>query len=79
MPQTVTGVIARTKGAEVELVDIVVPDSGPARRSSGSSRAGFATRTRTAARAGSTTTSHGDATVIGAEAPDVQEWLDAGH
>ena len=29
MPQTVKGVIARSKGAEVELVDIVVPDPGP--------------------------------------------------
>lgn len=29
MSQTVTGVIARSKGAEVELVDIVVPDPGP--------------------------------------------------
>ncbi|GAA4401553.1 S-(hydroxymethyl)mycothiol dehydrogenase [Ornithinibacter aureus] len=29
MPQTVKGVIARAKGAEVELVDIVVPDPGP--------------------------------------------------
>src|SRR3954464_14531772 len=29
MPQTVTGVIARSKGATVELVDIVVPDPGP--------------------------------------------------
>src|SRR3954463_8003533 len=29
MPQTVTGVIARSKGAPVELVDIVVPDPGP--------------------------------------------------
>jgi len=29
MPQTVKGVIARTKGAEVELVDVVVPDPGP--------------------------------------------------
>ena len=29
MPQTVKGVIARTKGADVELVDIVVPDPGP--------------------------------------------------
>ena len=29
MPQTVQGVIARAKGAEVELVDIVVPDPGP--------------------------------------------------
>ncbi len=29
MPQTVTGVIARSKGAEVELVDVVVPDPGP--------------------------------------------------
>ena len=29
MSQTVKGVIARSKGAEVELVDIVVPDPGP--------------------------------------------------
>ncbi len=29
MPQTVKGVIARAKGAPVELVDIVVPDPGP--------------------------------------------------
>ena len=29
MPQTVQGVIARSKGAEVELVDVVVPDPGP--------------------------------------------------
>jgi S-(hydroxymethyl)mycothiol dehydrogenase len=29
MPQTVTGVVARAKGAEVELVDVVVPDPGP--------------------------------------------------
>ncbi|HEX2705137.1 MAG TPA: S-(hydroxymethyl)mycothiol dehydrogenase [Candidatus Lustribacter sp.] len=29
MPSTVTGVIARAKGAPVELVDIVVPDPGP--------------------------------------------------
>lgn len=29
MSQTVKGVIARNKGAEVELVDIVVPDPGP--------------------------------------------------
>ncbi len=29
MPQTVKGVIARTKGAPVELVDVVVPDPGP--------------------------------------------------
>ena len=29
MPQTVQGVIARAKGAEVELVDVVVPDPGP--------------------------------------------------
>jgi S-(hydroxymethyl)mycothiol dehydrogenase len=29
MPQTVKGVIARAKGADVELVDIVVPDPGP--------------------------------------------------
>lgn len=29
MPQTVTGVIARSKGAPAELVDIVVPDPGP--------------------------------------------------
>ena len=26
MPQTAKGVIARAKGAEVELVDVVVPD-----------------------------------------------------
>lgn len=29
MPQTVKGVIARAKGADVEVVDIVVPDPGP--------------------------------------------------
>ena len=29
MPQTVKGVIARAKGAPVELVDIVIPDPGP--------------------------------------------------
>ncbi|HET8595170.1 MAG TPA: S-(hydroxymethyl)mycothiol dehydrogenase [Intrasporangium sp.] len=29
MPQTVKGVISRSKGADVELVDIVVPDPGP--------------------------------------------------
>jgi S-(hydroxymethyl)mycothiol dehydrogenase len=29
MPQTVKGVIARSRGAEVELVDVVVPDPGP--------------------------------------------------
>jgi len=29
VPQTVKGVIARTKGAPVELVDVVVPDPGP--------------------------------------------------
>ncbi|WP_020419804.1 S-(hydroxymethyl)mycothiol dehydrogenase [Amycolatopsis sp. ATCC 39116] len=29
MPQTVRGVIARTKGAPVELTDIVIPDPGP--------------------------------------------------
>jgi len=29
MPSTVKGVIARTKGAPVEVVDIVVPDPGP--------------------------------------------------
>lgn len=29
MPQTVKGVIARRKGADVELVDIIVPDPGP--------------------------------------------------
>ncbi|MCK0110798.1 S-(hydroxymethyl)mycothiol dehydrogenase [Ornithinimicrobium sp. F0845] len=29
MPSTVKGVIARRRGAEVELVDIVVPDPGP--------------------------------------------------
>ncbi|MGJ6979769.1 S-(hydroxymethyl)mycothiol dehydrogenase [Aestuariimicrobium soli] len=29
MPQTVKGVIARSKGAPVELVDILVPDPGP--------------------------------------------------
>jgi len=29
VPQTVRGVIARTKGAPVELVDVVVPDPGP--------------------------------------------------
>ena len=29
MPQTVKGVVARAKGADVELVDVVVPDPGP--------------------------------------------------
>jgi len=29
MPQTVKGVIARSTGADVELVDVVVPDPGP--------------------------------------------------
>ena len=29
MPQQVRGVIARSKGAPVELVDVVVPDPGP--------------------------------------------------
>ena len=29
MPQTVQGVIARAKGAPVEVVDIVIPDPGP--------------------------------------------------
>ena len=29
MPSTVRGVIAREKGADVELVDVVVPDPGP--------------------------------------------------
>ena len=29
MSQTVRGVIARSKGAEVELVDVIVPDPGP--------------------------------------------------
>ena len=29
MPQTVQGVLARAKGAPVEIVDIVVPDPGP--------------------------------------------------
>lgn len=29
MPQTVKGVIARSKGAEVELVDVTIPDPGP--------------------------------------------------
>src|SRR4051812_34636210 len=29
MPQTVTGVIARSKGAPVELTEVVVPDAGP--------------------------------------------------
>jgi len=29
MPQTVKGVIARSMGADVELVDVVVPDPGP--------------------------------------------------
>ena len=29
MPQTVQGVIARSKGAPVEIVDVVVPDPGP--------------------------------------------------
>jgi Zn-dependent alcohol dehydrogenase len=29
LPQTVQGVIARAKGAPVEIVDIVVPDPGP--------------------------------------------------
>jgi S-(hydroxymethyl)mycothiol dehydrogenase len=29
MPQTVQGVISRSKGADVEIVDVVVPDPGP--------------------------------------------------
>ena len=29
MPSTVKGVIARSKGAPVEVVDVVVPDPGP--------------------------------------------------
>ncbi|MBC7640560.1 MAG: S-(hydroxymethyl)mycothiol dehydrogenase [Rhodoferax sp.] len=29
MPQTVRGVIARSKGAPVEIVDVIVPDPGP--------------------------------------------------
>ncbi len=29
MPQTVKGVIARSKGADVEVVDVIVPDPGP--------------------------------------------------
>src|SRR5450756_2357580 len=29
MPSTVKGVIARTKGAPVEIVDVIVPDPGP--------------------------------------------------
>ncbi|MDN5780306.1 MAG: alcohol dehydrogenase catalytic domain-containing protein, partial [Humibacillus sp.] len=29
MSQTVKGVIARSKGADVEVVDVVVPDPGP--------------------------------------------------
>ncbi len=29
MPSTVKGVIARSKGAEVEIVDVIVPDPGP--------------------------------------------------
>jgi len=29
MPQTVRGVIARSKGAPVEIVDVVIPDPGP--------------------------------------------------
>ncbi|MFP5282370.1 MAG: alcohol dehydrogenase catalytic domain-containing protein, partial [Actinomycetes bacterium] len=29
MPQQVQGVIARAKGAPVELVDVIVPDPGP--------------------------------------------------
>ena len=29
MPQTVKGVISRSKGADVEIVDVVVPDPGP--------------------------------------------------
>ena len=29
MPQNVQGVIARSKGAPVELVDITIPDPGP--------------------------------------------------
>ena len=29
MSQTVKGVIARSKNAEMEVVDIVVPDPGP--------------------------------------------------
>ena len=29
MPSTVKGVIARSKGAPVEIVDVIVPDPGP--------------------------------------------------
>ena len=29
MPQTVKGVVARRKGADIEVLDIVVPDPGP--------------------------------------------------
>ncbi len=29
MPQQVRGVVARSKGAPVELVDVLVPDPGP--------------------------------------------------
>ena len=29
MPQTVRAVVAKTKGAPVEIVDIVIPDPGP--------------------------------------------------
>ncbi|MGV1089145.1 MAG: S-(hydroxymethyl)mycothiol dehydrogenase, partial [Mycobacterium sp.] len=29
MSQTVRGVISRTQGAPVELVDVVIPDPGP--------------------------------------------------
>jgi S-(hydroxymethyl)mycothiol dehydrogenase len=29
MPRTVKGVIARSEGAPVEFVDVVVPDPGP--------------------------------------------------
>ena len=57
MPQTVKGVIARSKGAPVELVDVVVPDPGPGEAVVTSRPAGSATPTCTTARAASTTTS----------------------
>ena len=40
MPQTVQGVIARSKGAPVELVDVVVPDPGPGEAVVGSQACG---------------------------------------
>jgi len=42
MPQQVQGVIARSKGARVELVDITVPDPGPNDVVAGSRRAVYA-------------------------------------